>query len=130
MIENKEVMARNIKRNMENMGVNATEVCKALGIKQNTFSDWLHAKTYPRIDKIELMAKYFGVSKAELVEDLSATEQIILTNDEKIVLEIMRNDKDFKSHIVNYAKMRSVYVDPKAKSVRKVAKMKPQKDDN
>jgi transcriptional regulator with XRE-family HTH domain len=34
-----------------------------------TFSDWVNAKTYPRIDKIELMANYFGISKADLVEE-------------------------------------------------------------
>lgn len=68
MNENKEVMAANIKHYMELQNKTASEVCKALGIKQNTFSDWVNAKTYPRIDKIELMAKYFGVSKAHLVE--------------------------------------------------------------
>jgi len=36
-----------------------------------TFSDWVNAKTYPRIDKIELMANYFGISKADLVEERS-----------------------------------------------------------
>ena len=73
MVENREVMARNIKNNMEKMGVNATEVCRALGIQQNTFSDWCNAKTYPRIDKIEMMANYFGISKSELVEDQSVS---------------------------------------------------------
>ena len=68
MNENKEVMASNIKYYMARQNVNATEVCKALGIKQNTFSDWVNAKTYPRIDKIERMANYFGVTKAHLVE--------------------------------------------------------------
>lgn len=33
-----------------------------------TFSDWVNAKTYPRIDKIEMMANYFGISKSDLVE--------------------------------------------------------------
>lgn len=69
MIDNKEVMATNIKYFMELQKVNATEICNALGIKQNTFSDWVNAKTYPRIDKIEMMANYFGVSKADLVEE-------------------------------------------------------------
>ena len=72
MIENREVMAKNIRNNMEKMGVNATEVCRALDIKQNTFSDWINAKTYPRIDKIEKMAQYFGISKSELVEEQSS----------------------------------------------------------
>lgn len=127
MVENREVMARNIKRNMEKMGVNATEICKALDIKQNTFSDWINAKTYPRIDKIEKMAQYFGISKAELVEDTSLTGSIILSNDEKMVIETMRKDKDFKNHLVKYA--RTVYVDPNTHLVKKIARMKPPKED-
>lgn len=66
---NKETMARNIKRLMEQNHVNATDVCTALGFKAPTFSDWVNAKTYPRIDKIEAMSNYFGVSKADLVEE-------------------------------------------------------------
>lgn len=69
MTADKQLMAKNIKRFMEEKGVNAAEVCKVLGIKHNTFSDWINAKAYPRIDKIEKMANYFGVTKADLVED-------------------------------------------------------------
>lgn len=66
---NKETMAKNIKRLMALNQVNATDVCTALGFKAPTFSDWVNAKTYPRIDKIEAMSNYFGVSKADLVEE-------------------------------------------------------------
>ena len=66
---NKKIMAKNIKRYMEKEGVNQTEICKTLGIKNTTFSDWVNAKTYPRIDKIELIANYFGVNKSDLVEE-------------------------------------------------------------
>lgn len=69
MVDNKKVMARNIKKYMDQQGVNATEICNALGFKQNTFSDWVNAKTYPRIDAIEKMANYFEISKANLVEE-------------------------------------------------------------
>ena len=78
MIENKEVIARNIKRRMEIKGVNSADVCRALGFKQNTFSNWINAKIYPRIDKIEKMANYFGISKADLVEPYPT---IITAND-------------------------------------------------
>ena len=92
MIENRQVMARNIKRYMDKNGVNATELCKALNIKQNTFSDWVNGKSYPRIDKIELMANYFNVSKAFLVEDISDLE--IITDDEKkMIIEYRNADK-------------------------------------
>ena len=69
MIDNRETMAKNLRRLMSDKGVNATDVCTALGFKHNTFSDWVNGKTYPRIDKIELMARYFNVLKSELVEE-------------------------------------------------------------
>lgn len=89
MTTNREVMARNILYYMEKQGVTATEVCNALGIKQNTFSDWVNAKTYPRIDAIEKMAQYFGISKAFLVEDIMPVE--IFTKEEQNLMLEYRN---------------------------------------
>lgn len=92
MTENREVMSRNIRHYMEKNGVNATEICKALDIKQNTFSDWVNAKSYPRIDKIELMAKYFGINKAFLVEDISEIE-IFSDIEKKLIYDFRNADK-------------------------------------
>lgn len=69
---NKEIMARNIQRLMDLYDKDRTEVCKDLGISYTTFTDWVKGKTYPRIDKIELLANYFHVSKADLVEEYDA----------------------------------------------------------
>ena len=44
------------------------KICTDLGFKYTTFTDWVKGNTYPRIDKIEMMANYFGVSKSDLVE--------------------------------------------------------------
>lgn len=65
---NKEVMAKNIKRFMEQKGITRRDLCDILNFKYSTVTDWLNAEKYPRIDKIELMANYFGVNKADLVE--------------------------------------------------------------
>ena len=69
---NKEVMAQNIKRCMEDKGISRKEFCKRLGFAYSTVTDWLNAEKYPRIDKIEMMAKFFGVSKSDLVEPHAA----------------------------------------------------------
>lgn len=69
---NKKIMAKNIRYYMEKNSLSQTDICNTLGIKMPTFSDWVNAKTYPRIDKIELMANYFGISKSDLVEDHSS----------------------------------------------------------
>ena len=44
-------------------------MCDALGVKYTTFTDWINANAYPRIDKIEMMANYFHITKADLVEE-------------------------------------------------------------
>lgn len=52
-------------------------MCDALGVKYTTFTDWVKGNSYPRIDKIELMANYFGISKADLVEDHTKYENTL-----------------------------------------------------
>ena len=94
---NKEIMAKNIKKYMDLKGVNQTEMCNALGFKFMTLSDWLHAKTYPRIDKIEMMANYFGISKSDLVEDHSDDEQhYYLDDDAREMAEFMHKNPNYK----------------------------------
>ena len=65
---NKEVMAANIRYYMELYGKSRYDVCRALGVSYTTFTDWVNAKKYPRIDKIEKMARLFNITKADLVE--------------------------------------------------------------
>lgn len=66
---NKEVMSKNIKKHMDRLGVERSKLADDLNVSYSTISDWINAKTYPRIDKIELMANYFNVSKADLVDE-------------------------------------------------------------
>lgn len=66
---NKEIMAKNISKYMEKAGVDRNKLSTDLGISYTTITDWIKGKTYPRIDKIELLANYFGISKSDLVED-------------------------------------------------------------
>lgn len=69
---NKEVMSRNIKKQISQRGLNAKDFANDIGFKYTTVLDWLNAKTYPRIDKIEMMANYFNVEKSDLVEEESS----------------------------------------------------------
>ncbi len=67
--ENKRIMARNIKRYMDQKGVTNQQLCDALDFKYTTFMDWIKGVTYPRIGKVEAMANYFGCEKSDLIED-------------------------------------------------------------
>lgn len=66
---NKSIMAKNLRRLMSEKNVTAKEMSKALHFPYTTLLSWLNAENYPRIDKIEIMADYFGVQKSDLIED-------------------------------------------------------------
>ena len=89
---NKEVMAKNIRKQLESRGLNVKDFAARMDFKYSTVLDWVNAKTYPRIDKIELMANYFGIEKADLIEEnnqlhTTSEETIDLSNlSEKVVM--------------------------------------------
>ena len=66
---NKKIMSENIRFYMNKHNLNATNFSKRLNFKYTTVLDWLNAKTYPRIDKIEKIANYFNIEKSDLVEE-------------------------------------------------------------
>lgn len=106
MIENKEVMARNIRHYMQIKNVSAAEICKELGFRQNTFSCWINAKYYPRIDKIEQMANYFGISKSALVEE-SVDDFDLSDLERKMIIEFRSSDavtRDAIKRLLSYSK--------------------------
>lgn len=65
---NKEVLANNLKYYMDKYNVTRNDLVDDLNIAYMTISDWINAKTYPRIDKIELLAHYFQIEKSDLIE--------------------------------------------------------------
>lgn len=65
---NKEIFSQNLKYYMYKYDVDRNALCDTLGFKYMTVSDWINAKTYPRIDKIEILANYFNIKKSDLVE--------------------------------------------------------------
>lgn len=77
MAWSKEVFAKNLRYYMECKGKNQKELAEIVGVSAPTMNDWLKAKKYPRIDKIEIMANYFGILKSDLIEDKKEKPTVI-----------------------------------------------------
>lgn len=102
---NKAVMAKNIKYYMELHNKTRNDMCDALGVKYTTFTDWVKGNAYPRIDKIELMANYFGITKADLIEDKSEVKTIAAHHDEIDWTEDELNEiEEFKKYVLSKRK--------------------------
>ena len=84
---NKKIMSRNLKRLMSGKGVTAKELSKTLDFPYTTLLSWLKAENYPRIDKIEAMANYFGVLKSDLIEEKEkpVTDDGLTENQRKLI---------------------------------------------
>lgn len=65
----KEVFAKNLRYYMELNGKTQKELADIIGVSAPTMNDWLKAKKYPRIDKIERLAITFGILKSDLIEE-------------------------------------------------------------
>ena len=68
-MNNKNIFAENLRRYMNEHNKSRKEVSAALGVSYYTFSDWVNGKKYPRMDKVERLANYFGILKSDLIED-------------------------------------------------------------
>ncbi len=89
-IELRKTMAANIERQLKKANKTQRDMCIDLGFKENTVSDWMNAKTYPRIDKIELMSNYFMCMKSDLIERYPFHSTNSLTEQEQNLLEDFR----------------------------------------
>lgn len=100
--ENKQIMARNIKRYMEQKGVTNQQLCDALGFKYTTFMDWIKAVTYPRIGKVEAMANYFGCEKSDLIEDKKEKPTVNdgLSEKRKALIEFAQSVPEDKAEMI------------------------------
>lgn len=92
---NKEVMSNNLKYYMDKKRVDRSQLCSDLDLKYMTVSDWINAKTYPRIDKIELLANYFGINKSDLIEEKSTIPSTI---PKTVSDDVLRLDRDLHSN--------------------------------
>lgn len=70
---NKEIFAKNLKYYMELNKKDRNDLSRDLNLPYTTITSWCKGEFYPRIDKIQLLANYFNIQKADLVESKNNT---------------------------------------------------------
>ena len=91
--DNKEIFAKNLLYYIEKHGKEQKEIAEIVGVAPSTFNEWVKAKKYPRMDKVEKLANYFGILKSDLIEEQSKVESkrtISITEGEQMLLDLFR----------------------------------------
>lgn len=108
-IGNKDIMSRNLSRFVARSGKTQKELAAIVGVAPSTFNDWMNAKKYPRIDKIEILADHFGILKSDLIED-KPKEHVEMQKNNDVITDIimrMRMDETFLSVVIAVNKLDS-----------------------
>ena len=103
-IGNREVFARNLSYYISLCERDQKEIAKVVGVAPSTFNEWVKGKKYPRIDKIEILANYFGILKSDLIEETNEKKDIsktlMVTDSEQMLLELFRKVPETKQEMV------------------------------
>lgn len=96
-IGNKETMSKNLKYFIEKSGKDRRELAEEWGFPYSTVTEWINGKKYPRIDRIEIMADYFGILKSDLIEEKTEEHREMQKNNDTLMDIIVRarTDEDF-----------------------------------
>lgn len=96
----KKVLAKNLKHYMQVAGKTQKELAEVAGVSAPTFNEWINEKKYPRIDKIQKLADYFGILKSDLIEEKGEDySEMQKKNDtlSSIVIRMQTDDKFFSA---------------------------------
>lgn len=103
----KEVFAKNLRRYMEIKKVSQKELAIIVGVSAPTINEWIKAKKFPRIDKIEILSNYFGCLKSDLIEE-KTEEQLHIEKKNDILSDIiltLREDSELLGIVENIIKL-------------------------
>ena len=95
----KNIFAKNLNYYLTANGKTRKDLCKVLGVSYSAVTAWANGKKYPRMDKVDEMAKYFGISRAHLTEeqygeDWEKTQDLYID-----ILFRLQTDKTFSSYV-------------------------------
>lgn len=101
-IGNKETFAKNLSFYIDKHCKEQKEIAESIGVAPSTFNAWVKGKKYPRMDKVELLANYFGILKSDLIEehDGATSRTISITGSEEKLLELFRLIPEDKQEMV------------------------------
>lgn len=67
----KRIFSNNLKKYMELHGKSQIDLINDLGFNKSAVSTWCNGTRLPRMDKVDALARYFNINRADLIEDKS-----------------------------------------------------------
>lgn len=78
----REILSTNLKRLMERSYLQQQQVADMCSVSKASFNDWIQGRTYPRPDKLALLANALNVNEYDLTTDIENGSQRNIVNRE------------------------------------------------
>lgn len=92
------VFSKNLKRLMSLHDKTQIDLINDLGFNKSAVSTWCNGTRLPRMDKVDILAKYFGVNRSDLIEEKEDTtdESYYFNEDARELAEFMFKNPEYK----------------------------------
>ena len=87
------IIAKNLKRLAYEKNKTQAEIARDLKINKTTLSSWMCGYRVPRMYNIDMLAKYFGVTRAEITEPYGIVQIESMSAFERNIILAYRNSK-------------------------------------
>lgn len=82
---------------LKKKGIKTSDVAAATGISNMTFSDWKKGKSTPKVDKLQKIADFFGVTLEYLTTGKETKPQYYLDDETAAIAQEIFENPDMKS---------------------------------
>ena len=106
-MDNKDIFSRNLRYQMEQHNKSYQDISDALGISYFTVTSWANGSKYPRMNKVEQLAEYFGILKSDLIEEKTEEHREMQKKNDIIsdVVIRMQTDETFSAAVESLYKL-------------------------
>ena len=106
-MDNRDVFSRNLRYQMEINNKSRQDISDALGISYFTITSWVNGSKYPRMNKVEQLAEYFGILKSDLIEEKTEDHREMQKKNDIIsdVVIRMQTDETFSAAVESLYKL-------------------------
>lgn len=69
------IISRNLRRIASDANRSQADIARDLRINKATISSWMNGTRVPRMDKVDLLASYFNVTRSDIMEEHTSTKR-------------------------------------------------------
>lgn len=96
----KKIFSKNLRYYMELNRKEQIDIINDLGFNKSSVSTWCNGTRLPRMDKVDALAKYFGINRSDLIEERK--------NNTSISSFIQCQTKDEETLVLSYRELNNI----------------------